>query len=113
MIGLGTQAVTASHDAMIQFCSATRRTGAYQYITKQMADALPGYAFPGAQKPTISSKDCSVQCSLLTRHQPYVEYDACIDTYMYTLCCKAKLNHGIMNCSDGLSAQINHSKSLQ
>ena len=32
VIDVGTQAVTPSHYATIQFCSATKRTGTYQYI---------------------------------------------------------------------------------
>ena len=30
LIDVGTQAITASHDAMTQFCSATKRTSMYQ-----------------------------------------------------------------------------------
>ena len=32
VIDEGTQAVTGSHDAMIQFCPATKRTSMYQYV---------------------------------------------------------------------------------
>ena len=42
-----------------------------------------------------------------TRHQPYIQYYVLIHTS--SLCCRAKLNHGIMTCSNSLSAHINHS----
>ena len=52
VIDVGTQAVTASHDAMIQFCPATKRTGMYQYIILNvwlMPCTLPGTHKKGTQ----------------------------------------------------------------
>ena len=45
VIDVNTQAITASHDAMIQFRSATKRTGTYQYIPLNIW--LMPCAFPG------------------------------------------------------------------
>ena len=43
-----------------------------------------------------------------TGHRPYIQYYVLIHTS--SLCCRAKLIHGIMTCSDSLSAHINHSQ---
>ena len=45
VIDVGTQAVTARHDVMTQFCPATKRTGMYHYIILNawvMSGTLPG-----------------------------------------------------------------------
>ena len=36
VVDLGTLTVTASHDAIIQFCPTTKRTGMYQYIIQNV-----------------------------------------------------------------------------
>ena len=61
---MGTKVFTIIHDAMIQFRSATKRTGMYQYII--LYKWLMAGAFPGTQKPMSRSEDYSIQCSLLT-----------------------------------------------
>ena len=87
VIGVGTQAVAASHDAMIQFCTATKRTGMYQYII--LNKWLMPFAFPGAQKPMTRSKDCSLQCALFSHPRGestvHVHYSPCFwSLFLYT-----------------------------
>ena len=66
---MGTQAITATHDAMIQFCSATKRTSMYQYIT------LNVWLIPcaGTEISMIRSKDCSIHCCFLSHHNGAVK----------------------------------------
>ena len=59
---MGTQAVTASHDATIQFRSVTKRTGTNQYRILNVW--LMPCAFTSTLKPMTRSKNCSVQCAL-------------------------------------------------
>ena len=66
VIDVGTQAVTASHDAMIQFAQQQK---VYMYVSIPIILNiwLMPCAFPGTHKPMTRSKDSSVhvQCSLL------------------------------------------------